>query len=68
MRFGRVRLQSQGGVDCLFGGGKPGPRMVLTKDIKLIMCLCELAVGIEEGGVACDCLLEQTDRLQEILL
>ena len=42
--------------------------MVLTQEIKLIMCLCELAVGIEEGGVARGCLLEQADRFREILL
>src|SRR5207244_12839603 len=56
------------GVDCLVGRVKARPRVILTKEIKLGMCLCELAVGIKEGRVACDCLLKESDRLQEILL
>ena len=53
-------------LDGCFSQSQPCRRMVEAEKIELLMCVGELAVRLKKKGIACDGLIQQVDRLQQI--
>src|SRR5438876_9426843 len=65
--FSGIRLQTKGSLESGLGQRKSRRGMINPKEIECIVGIGEQAVGLEEGWIARHRLIQQVNRLQQIL-
>ena len=66
VHFARTWVKAKRPLDGRFSQRRPCRSMVVAKEIKLIMGVSQLAIRLEKGGITCNGLVQQIDRLQQI--
>ena len=66
MRFTSFGTQAERCVNGCFCQSQPRGSVVVTREIKDVMSIGELAISIEERCVSCGRLIQQIDHVQQI--
>src|SRR5881227_4435857 len=66
MRFTRIWMKAKRPLDGRLRQREARRGMVEAKEIKLVVSVGELTVGLKKRGIACDSLVQQLDRLKQI--